>query len=247
MSSNLTLLTCNYNTPTLVLNMLRSMFSACEKHPEILVVNTSTEPESEKVFIENKIPYINLVGGVHGSGVNLGIENIKTRYVLLVDTDIIFLKDFNPVFEKFKFSKTSVMGKLVGDAGAKSLYPRVEPWYCFMDLQQLSDKGIKFFDPIRSKKIPGTRVYDIGSTMVEDILNEGLLIGDADLTDRYFKHYGGMSWREQKFNPNDVDTDIDFGGTHPDPGLYYLALRIKDQYTRDTKVLENVDLKQYLK
>lgn len=239
---NLTLLTCNYNTPELIVNLLRSVQKTCEELPKVLVINTSTEPST--ILDDNKIPYINFPGGIHGDAVNLGLEKVSTRYVLLVDSDIIFLQDYKKAFDRFKLSGVPLMGKVVGDCAGKSLYPRVEPWFCFLDLETLKNHKIIFFDRVRSiKSKTEERVYDIGSTLFEDITNAGLLVADTNLENKYFKHYGGMSWREQKYNPNQEDTDIDFGGTHPHRGLYDYAQLIKQNYLKETKILDVIDIK----
>ena len=243
---DITLLTCNYNTPELVINLLKSVKTTCKNLPNVVVMDTSSS-NSEAL---NDLGITNYLfrNGIHGEAVNLGLQKIKTRYVLLVDSDVIFLKDFSPAFERFKSSNLTIMGKVVGDCAGKKLYPRVEPWYCFIDLFQLKSKKISFFDRDRSKKDKSKeRIYDIGSTIFEDISNAGLLIGDVDLEGKYFKHYGGMSWREQKYDPSQSDTDIDFGGTHPNKNLYDFALYIKDQYKRETFNLKEIDIKNTFK
>jgi hypothetical protein len=135
------------------------------------------------------------------------------------------------------------MGKVVGDCAGKSLYPRVEPWYCFIDLDQLKRHKIEFFDRERTLKSKSSdRVYDIGSTMFEDCEKAGLKIGDANMEGRYFKHYGGMSWHCATYDPSKPDTDVDFGGTHPNKALYDHGMRVKHQYDVDTKHLNNMDV-----
>lgn len=243
-SMDITILTCNYNTPELIVNMLKSVKQTCSQIPNLVVMNTSTEVSD--ILDVNKIPYFNYRGGIHGEAVNLGFKKIKTRYVLLVDSDILFIKDFKPAFDKFKSLNLAIMGKVVGDCAGKLLYPRVEPWYCFIDLNILKSKKIEFFDRDRSIKIPNTRMYDVGSTMFEDITNAGLLIGDANL-ENYFTHFGGMSWREQKYNPNFEDSDIDFGGTHPHKVLYDMALQIKQTYIQKTEYLKDINIKGIFK
>ena len=42
-----------------------------------------------------------------------------------------------------------------------------------------------------------------------------------------------MSWRVQKYNPDNGDTDIDIGGTHDNIQLYKLGLYIREQYNKD--------------
>jgi hypothetical protein len=71
--------------------------------------------------------------------------------------------------------------------------------------------------------------------MYEDVKNNKLLIGDFDLRGKRFIHYEGMSWRVQSFNPNQGDTDIDFGGTHPNAGLKQIGEQVLRQYYHDIK------------
>jgi glycosyltransferase involved in cell wall biosynthesis len=247
---DLTLLTCNYNTPELIVNLLKSVKNVFEELPEVMVMNTSSETPSD-LLDENEIPYFNFRNGIHGEAVNLGLSKVKTRYVLLVDSDIIFLKDIKKMFEKFKsMNEFALMGKVVGDCAGKKLYPRVEPWFCFIDNQKLKNHKIKFFDRDRHmlRHIYNVdRIYDIGSTMFEDVTKIGYSIADISVEGKTFIHYGGMSWRGQKFNPNQEDTDIDFGGTHPHRGLYELSLRVKAQYDEDVKILEPIDIKGIFK
>jgi hypothetical protein len=73
--------------------------------------------------------------------------------------------------------------------------------------------------------------------MFEDIINADLSIADAKIEGKYFKHYEGMSWRVQKYNPNNGDTDIDVGGTHDNKALYDYGIKIRDQYEKDMEKL----------
>lgn len=241
---DLTLLTCNYNTPELIINLLKSVKQTCSELPYVIVMNTSTDDSD--ILSKEEIPYFNYRGGIHGEAVNLGLKKIKTRYVLLVDSDVIFTKDYKPVLDKFKSLNLTLMGKIVENCGGKSLYPRVEPWYCLIDLHTLNSKKIQFFDRERSIKKPNSKLYDIGSTMFEDVTKAGLTIGDVDLQ-KYHTHFGGMSWREHKYNPNQVDTDIDFGGTHPHKVLYDMALKTKETYIKNVQHLKNINIKGVFK
>ena len=240
---DLTLLTCNYNTPQILHNLLRSVVLTSEILPKLVIMNTSPK-DGDQLLIRDDIEYHNLRGSPHGEAVNVGLTKVSTRYVLLVDTDVIFLRDFKTAFEKFKESKTQLMGTVVGDVQNKSLYSRVCPWFCFIDNSFLNAHKIKFYDDYRSKKskIENSRVYDMGSTMFEDIqLNNGL-IADANMEGKYFKHYGGMSWRCQKYDPTKVDTDIDLGGTHPHIEYYNYGIAINKQYKNETLHLIDVNI-----
>lgn len=242
---DLTILTCNYNTPDLVINMLKSLKVTASEFPKIMVMNTSKSTH-DHLLIKNGVPYYNFRNGIHGEAVNLGLKKIQTRYVLLVDSDIIFLKDFKKAFERFKSDNFTLMGKVVGDVGEKKLYPRVEPWYCFINNEHLKQTKTKFFDQDRtafSKRAGSSCVYDVGSTMLEDVVKFGGMVADVNLEGSYFKHFGGMSWRAQKYNPNQGDTDIDFGGTHPHRVLFDIAQKVRAEYEAQTDYLKDVDIK----
>lgn len=242
---DITVLTCNYNTNRETPNMLASLINVSENLPKVVVMNTSTIDECELPLQVNTIPYYNYRGGTHGEAVNLGLRKVKTRYVLLVDSDIIFLKDPTPAFEKFKESGCALMGKVVGDCAGKKLYPRVEPWCCFIDTYQLKQHKIEFFDRDRHIKRHTEeveRIYDIGSTMFEDCQKAGLSIADASMEAKYFKHYGGMSWHVNSFNPDKEDTDVDFGGTHPNLNLRLHGLKVAALYKKETDHLKSVNI-----
>jgi len=241
---DLTILTCNYNTPELIVNLLKSVKSTSSQLPNVVVMNTS-EGNSD-LLIENGIPHFNFRNGIHGEAVNLGFQKIKTRYVLLVDSDVIFLQDFSKAFERFKSGKFTLMGKVVGDCGVVSLHPRVEPWYCFIDLDVLKKHKIKFFDRDRHMQRHLQHVdtlYDVGSTMFEDVLRNNLTVGDVDLSGKYFKHYGGMSWHVEKFKADEKDTDVDFGGTHPNAAIYNHGLLVREMYKSEVTSLDAIDIK----
>lgn len=223
---DLTIVTCNCDTPDLIINLKRSIEKHCSVLPKILVIDTG---ESSMMGIQN----IKMLNTSHGNAVNAAFDLVKTRYMLLVDSDVLFLKDIKQPYEKFKEGGFVLMGEVVGDRGGKSLYPRVNPWFCFIDLEQLKEHNINFYDHHRTKEIKSERIYDIGSTMFEDVIKADLTVADARMENKYFKHYEGMSWRVQKYNPDNGDTDIDIGGTHDNIQLYKLGLYVREQYNKD--------------
>jgi glycosyltransferase involved in cell wall biosynthesis len=227
----LTLLTCNYNTPLLIENLLKSTKHFSEEFNEYIVDTGS--------YCSYQYSDIHLQNFSHGEAVNYALECINTDYVLLVDSDVIFYKDIFPIFEKFKKSGAALLGNVSGDRGGKRLHPRVDPWFCFINLKLLKSKKIEFFDVERTKKSRGTEiVYDVGSTMFEDVMNNDLLVVNLNGEGNYFKHYEGMSWRTGKYDPLKEDTDIDFGGTHNNKELHAYGLMIEDQYKRETENLK---------
>lgn len=221
---DLTIVTCNHNTPELIKYFKKSLFKVSDVNWNLLVIDTGEQ------FTDG---HIHFPMSSHGDTVNKSFNLIDTKYILLVDSDVLFLKDFTEPFEKFKDSGCVLMGEVVGDRGGKSLYLRVNPWFCFMDLETLKKHNIQFYDFHRTKQISSDKTYDIGSTMFEDVINSGLTIADVKMEGKYFKHYEGMSWRIQKYNPVNGDTDIDIGGTHDNLALYEHGLEVLEQYERD--------------
>lgn len=230
---DLTIVTCDYNTPELTKNLISSIRRHCSEVYNIIVVNTGYENYKTEYQSEGVLVY-NFLNSSHGNGVNYALNQlVKTRYVLLVDTDVLLLKDIAKPFEKFKQNNLTLMGEVVGNRGGKLLKQRVNPWFCFIDLKQLKDNDIKFYDHYRTKELKSDIIYDIGSTMFEDCITNNLKIGDFKMEGIYFKHYEGMSWRVQKYNPNNGDTDIDIGGTHNNIALYEYGLKVREQYLKD--------------
>lgn len=227
---DLTITVCNHDTPELIYNWHYSLKKVMPNFSNILVVDTGKYPllGSHGRFDEIYIPNTS-----HGNAVNKIFQSINTKYIILTDSDVLFLQDITKPFQKFKEGGFVLMGEVVGDRGGKSLHPRVNPWFCFMDLEQLKHHNIQFYDHHRTKEIKSEKIYDIGSTMYEDVLNAGLTIANAKMEGKYFKHYEGMSWRVQKYDPNQPDTDIDVGGTHNNKALYLHGLMVKEQYERD--------------
>lgn len=235
---DLTLITCSYNTPDITLTMLKSWISVHNRTQRIVICDNSTNNDTKNLLHDNKIPYTSRPGATHGEGVNEALKLCKTKYALLVDTDVIFLKDHNSIFQQFKDMDLAIMGKVEGDRGGKSIYNRVNPWHCFIDVEKIKQHNITFFDKQRMKDSFSTsKIYDIGSTFLEDIKACGLKIGNVDLSNNYYLHLEGMSWYKNKFDGSREDTGIDFGGTHNNIGYvnafeqkYNFFQTIRDQY-----------------
>ena len=233
--SALSILTCNYNTPDLTKNMLRSL-SKSSRFPlgRVYVMDTSPECGTLHQHLMADTIIEDLPNYTHGAAVNYGLQFIENDHILLIDSDVIFYKDIGPIYEKFKEGEFTLLGNVSGDRGGKSLHPRVDPWFCFINNKHLKNHGIVFFDADRTiKSRSSNKVYDVGSTMFEDVIGADLKIANFNAENKYFKHYEGMSWRVQKYNPNNVDTDIDLGGTHNNKNLYQYGLKTIENYKRE--------------
>ena len=240
---DLTLITCSYNTPDITLTMLKSWFHVHNKTQQLVICDNSTNSDTENLLYIHKVPYTTRPGMSHGDGVNEAIKLCKTKYALLVDTDIIFLKDHTPIFQQFKGMNLAVMGKVEGDRGGKSIYNRVNPWHCFIDVEKIKQHNITFFDEERMKaSFKTNKIYDIGSTFLEDIKKHNLKIGNVDIANNYYIHIEGMSWYKNKFDITKEDTGIDFGGTHNNSAYVnayeqkYTTFKFFKQQYKDVKI-----------
>jgi len=238
---DLTLITCSYNTPIVTLTMLRS-FCAHHLYINPLIIDNSTDDETEVLLKSYNITYLRNRGGLHNRSVDILFDNVTTRYVLLVDTDIIFLKDQQPIFEMFKQSSVALLGDICGDRGGKSIHNRVHPWYCWVDLNQIKAHNIKFFNSIKQFS-KSSKIYDVGCTFFEDVREARLKIGDIKVENNYFKHYEGMSWRTKRYGNDDGDIDHDATAVHNNQQLYILGKYNEEMYNKEIETYKNIQIK----
>lgn len=237
---NLTVITCSYNTPDVTCNMLKSY---CKYHGrgKFFVVDNSTDDKTASLLTEYKVPFITNKGGLHITSVDKALDNVKTKYALLVDTDIIFLKDNTPVFTTFKDSGAVIAGDVCGDRGGKKIHYRVHPWYCWIDVEQIKNNSIKFYNK-EKQYAPSSKINDVGCTFFSDIREKNLKIGDIKGEAVYYRHYEGMSWRTKRYGVRSGDIDHDPSATHNNEGLYIVGRLVESEYAHDTKNLANLPI-----
>jgi len=239
--NNITIASCSYNTPDVTITMLKSFFKYHDS-TNVLVCENSINNNTTKLLVENDIPYIQNTGGLHAPSVDLLIENCKTDFMLLVDTDIIFLKNHQDQFDIVQQMDLTLLGEICGDRGGKSLHNRVHPWHCFINVKNIKDNNIKFYDYDRQVKRDGGKIYDVGASFFEDIRNAKLKIGNVKLQDTYYKHYEGMSWRVLKYGETEGNIDVDSNATHNNIELYKYGKLIERMYHFEIATHKNVKI-----
>jgi hypothetical protein len=164
----------------------------------LLLSENSSDNDTAMLLDENTVPYIRRPNYSHQDSLNLSLPMCNTKYALIVDTDITFSRPITPLYNEFVRNHATLMGEICGDRGGKKLKPRVHPWFCFVNIEDINSRKIKFYDPVRSNvAAPDGKSYDIGATMFEDVKNAGLKVVDYKHICIYFKHYEGMSWQAQ--------------------------------------------------
>jgi hypothetical protein len=209
----LTLMTCSFNTPEVTATMLRSYVRQHGNGPHrVLILENSTDDGTCRLLDADAVPYVRNPDGRHAPSVDRALRLCATRYALLVDTDVVFKRPIDGALEALKRYDLTLMGSVCADRGGYKLYPRVHPWFCFIDVDAVRARGISFHDPKRAietgsigffERVPITerppewsqrRFYDVGSTFYEDIDRAGLRIGNVDMEGTFFVHYEGTSW-----------------------------------------------------
>lgn len=207
---DLTLITCAYNTPDILIGMLRSFaFHHGGGKLPVVIMENSTDELTTSILNENNIPYIRNIGWTHSMSIDPAFLACKTKYAIVVDSDIIFNKSISKLFAMFKKSGSILMGEVCGNRGGYSLHTRVHPWFMFVNVDEIKKAGIKFHDlkritetqsdgfynniPIQNN-IQGQTFYDVGSTFYEDIKAANLKIYSRKMDPEFFSHFEGMSW-----------------------------------------------------
>lgn len=216
----LTLATCSFNTPKITLNMIDSYYNHNEP-TNLLISDNSTNDDTATLLSSEGISYYRNPGFHHSIGVDFLIEKCDTKYMLLVDTDVIFLKNIVPLFERLKFYDAAICGVKQGSRGGLELHDRICPWFCFIDIEKIKANNIKFFDGERFSQHlhlqdNSKKIYDVGATFLEDIIKADLKVFEITEyeQDIYIKHFEGMSWRKDSNNA----------------GLISLAERVEKEY-----------------
>lgn len=208
----LTLVTCSYNTPEVTMGLLKSFYyhhKNISNKFNIVLMENSTNENTVKLLEENNIPFKRLPSCTHSNGVDQALKWIKTKYALLLDTDVIFHKPITTVYNTFKTQGYATLGNIMGSRGGYNLMPRVFPWFQIIDMDQINKFGIHYHDQTRIdmtksngffgniplQKNEGLVYYDVGSSFLEDIIKHGLSVYDINLENNLFTHYEGMSWQ----------------------------------------------------
>lgn len=214
--TNLTLLTVNWNQQPCVELLLKSFV----KHHyggtpiELLLVDNYSTDGSREWLYDNEIPFVHMDSNVgHENALNHVFNEIKTKYVLLLDTDVEFYENITDYLYFLNDTRISA-GELIDKnyIGNDKIKDRISPWFWLFDYSKVREAGIDIF---RTKE---DWSYDVGSEFWERIRDAGFsnynierLPGDQDkdiVSMRYEKygHIGKVSWN--LLNHGDRQTEV---------------------------------------
>jgi len=194
----------SFNTPKVFKTLLKSWKRHHrESNVKWLISENSLNNETSEMLDGLSIPYFRNVGMKHSDGVDFLIRQCETDYALLIDSDIVFRKNIYQLWGMIENFNFVIAGERVGDRGGKQLHPRVQPWFCFLNVKIIKEKNWLFGDDdiCNKGRKPEERIWDVGSKLYNEVIKSGMSIIDMeqDMNPYYF-HYEGMSWRKNNID-----------------------------------------------
>jgi hypothetical protein len=248
--NNCTLITCSYNTPDITLTMLKNFIYMNGNGPHnLILMENSTNEDTVKRLDIHKIPYIRNKGGTHAESINTALQLCNTKYALLVDTDIIFNHPINSTFfDNLNKNNATIVGIATSNRAGYKLKTRIDPWFCFINVEDVKKYNIKFYDknderiintqsqgfynnvPINYNKNNNIEMYDVGATFFEDIKNAGLNAFSLPDLDKSYKHYEGMSWYHNVGDDKHTLKSIDRLNAYKKEILKYKRIKLTNKF-----------------
>lgn len=173
---------------------------------KLLLFDNNSQDDSEGWFTENGVPYISSYENIgHENAINKIYDQVKTKYVLLVDSDVQFkdyVFDYIDKLDNIVVSAGELIDKnFINEIKIKN---RISPWFTLFNHQRLKEAGIKTF---RSYECTDW-TYDVGSEFYERLTKAGFMNYNIPRLSRHqdqdtntvsmiyekFDHIGKVSW-----------------------------------------------------
>lgn len=235
---DITLITVNWNQrPSLELLLKSYVQHHWIGNPlKIILFDNNSEDGSKEWLLENGIPFISSHENIgHENAINKIYDRVRTKYVLLVDSDVQFTDyvfDYIDRLDNIIVSAGELIDKnFINDIKIKD---RISPWFTLFNYHRVKDAGINLFRRAACEDW----TYDVGSDFYERITKAGFqnfnierLPGNQDddlVSMKYekFRHWGKVSW--DVFEHLDRVTEI---------------VKRREAILEEVKLYHNIDLK----
>lgn len=185
---DITLLTVSFNNNIMTTAMLKSFLKQVGDLPEILVIDNGTHtllsPEFKKTFnvFDNSRQHVtsdyHQCSKNHCSTIDYALKNlIKTKWVLLVDNDILFKPEVKTLLDNLNENDFDCVGEIGWDDAPPN---RLFPYFCIINVEKFKNDRISYFDNERcigpgsieiGPRGPFTKCWykDTGCSFYEDI------------------------------------------------------------------------------
>lgn len=242
--NDLTLITCSYHTPEVLMAMLRSFvyFHPDSIPQKIIVMENSRDDITVNLLDSASIPYQRNPGATHSIALDKALTLCQTKYALVVDSDILFQKNIKEAYDYMKEANGVLLGELIKSRGGYKLENRIGPWFMFVDVEEINKHKIRFHDQARINatgsqgffnNIPlqsnnGGVYLDVGSSFLSDVMSKNLkvLAISEETRNEFCHHYEGVSWR--------VKTNI--------PEYVAWGKEVESEFLLDAKKFNKVEL-----
>jgi len=171
----ITLATVNWNQRPALELMLKSYvkYHYAGEPLKILVYDNDSSDDSVKWMLDNNIPFTKSPTNIgHENALNVIYKQTRTKYLLVVDTDIEFKVDthehYLPQLDPFV---NIAAGEYIDwdRMGDSKIKPRLSPWFFLFDIKKMKELGVTCFrDPNCTDWS-----YDVGSWLTEKIIASG--------------------------------------------------------------------------
>jgi len=205
MRPDLSLFVINWNNkPCLELLLKSYVHYHYNGEPLKLILGDNGSNDSSLVFyFENEIPFYREPKNIgHEQLVDKLYPRITTKYVLLVDSDILFNENCLTYLNDLENDNFIAAGDLIisDRINENQIKPRIAPWFILFNIEECRKHGITYF---RNKS---DWSYDVGSQFYENLWQNNLRVriidrlpGNMDSDQegmRYgkFSHLLRMSW-----------------------------------------------------
>lgn len=197
---------CHYKNAEMTTMSVKTLLKTNPWVKKVLLVDTSEEQDAP-VDLDKRVQIVPLKGAVHANGVQkaldwaksklyAGCKKGKDKWVLLLDSDVLFDHDVSGIIKKAQDDGNVLVGHehpKRNNIYGMLVLPRIHPAFCLMNISWLLRNDIPFTDWKRIKPLnmaplsnkPGDwdvkkvhdegldRLYDVGGTMYEDVLKKG--------------------------------------------------------------------------
>jgi len=125
------------------------------------------------------------------------IYDCQTKYLLILDSDVILTKNFKNLYQFVKDDDAIACGYIKRPDGYA---PRLAPWFSIIDVEKVKALGIRYYDPKRIIFIDGNTYHDTGASFLDDCKKTAYEVLELPKDNLVYLHYKGGSYS----NPDKV-------------------------------------------
>lgn len=226
LKKDITIVICAYKANSAFTLCLHQLARYGFTGEDILIYENSPASyvSNRELLDKYNIPYVNNPDGTHYETVERALTEVKTKYMLLLDSDCFCVKNPLDYLDIVKSHKISLFGEIVSNRGNYRIHKRIHPWWCIIDVDFIKKNKIRFCDMERMnasnsisfidrKLFANERdfrgyYYDAGSTMYEDVIAKNGIAADIGDILPYI-HVEGASWKHdfENYKENAIKVD----------------------------------------